>query len=524
MKKIFFSIIILLVAIISMAYLYFSKLNAENAQTDISLYAAVSNSGLVCSFENDKSIIDILKDQEIFKEVIGEEKFSQLQSLKDHLLSIPALSQLISKQTTYISFIPGKNKETDYLLSTQMGTGDNRNQLLKILKANGILLDSADHLSRLTLPDSSIFYLGTKENLILLSNVAQPVKEVLLKTFNKKDDKFVDYIKSGSKLTKNSLAQLYVNFNILPEILKNIIPGKLIGELAVLDQLDGFASLSYNFSKEKVLFSGTTSLNDPHNYYQMFANMQSQKLTINNILPDNTAHYQILAVDSYSGWRKSLEEWFSYRKEEKKVSGLIESINLKYHLNMEELFPKYFKNQLLTFQLSTGEKVGAINLSNGDKLAQLLIDLSDNYTDEIKQLKERDLLYSYFGLPFKSFEKPYYTITDNYMIFANQPATLETFLNSYRNNKLLINGTSYTNSNNQLPDNASITFYIDHKNSADLFSKNIYLPYYKQLRSENGLRKYETFVYQLSGDHGKFQSNILLSKPSILEKESLILQ
>ena len=42
-------------------------------------------------------------------------------------------------------------------------------------------------------------------------------------------------------------------------------------------------------------------------------------------------------------------------------------------------FPQYFNNEMMTFQIKSTETFGAINLSNGDKLRQLLLDVSSEY-------------------------------------------------------------------------------------------------------------------------------------------------
>ena len=512
MKKIFVSIFILLVAIVTMAYLYFSKLNSDHAQTDLSLYAATGSSGFIFSFENDKSILGILKEQDIFEEAIGNENFKALHSLENNLLALPTINQLIEKQTIYLNFIPGKKQHTDYLFSTQTGGNASQQQLYQTLKANVISLDTTANLAKITLKDSTVFYLGIKAQLILLSNAPDPVIKALGSNSEKADHKFIEYIKSNNRQTRNTLAQLYINFNKLPELLKNIIPGKLNGELAILDKQDSYAVLTYSFSNERVLFAGSTMTNDPNSYYHLFTEIPAQKITIDNILPESTATYSIYAIDNYASWRKGLKTWFINRKEDKKITKIQEEISTKYHLNPEELFPKYFSNQFVSAQLSTGEKLGAINLSNGDKLNQLLIDLSDPYDEDIKLFKEPDLLYAYFGTPLQSFKRPYYTIIDNYLVFANNASTLQSFLSNYKNNKLLINSIRYTNTSNQLPNTSNISFYIDLHNSSNLLRKNMATPYYRQLTAKDGLKEYETFVYQLSGDYGKFQTNILLNK------------
>lgn len=523
MKKIAIVIGLLLIAIVTMAYLYFSKLNADHNTTDMGLHAATCSSSLIFSFENEKGITDILKEQSVFKEILGKEKYGQLSAIKKYLLNLPTVNQETENQYVYITFVPGARQEIDFICFSQILSAQNP-QILRAIKAGGTQIASLGNLSKLTMADSTICYLAIRDNLIILSNSQQQVTDFLTKKLPEKADKFADYIRTGDKLNKNSLAQLHINFNTLPLLLKNIVAGKLNGELSVLNNQDAFASLAYNYSRDKVLLTGTTIVNSSNNYYNLFADLKAQKISIQNMLPANTASYTIFAVDSYPSWRKKLSNWMTAEKEDKKNTQLIEDINTKYHLNLDDIFPRYFKNQMVTFQLNSTEKIGAINLSNGDKLTQLLIDLSSDYNEEIKSLNEEGVLYAYFGLPFENFKKPFYSILDNYMIFANNAATLQAFLKRYKNNQLLINTPNYINASNQLSGNSNISFYIDHTNSAGLLQKNIYLPYYNYLQSEEGLKKYDSFTYQLSGDGGKFQTNILINKqPDILQKDSLAL-
>ncbi|MDR6782948.1 hypothetical protein ABIE26_000564 [Pedobacter africanus] len=524
MKKILISIVILFAAIVTMAYLYFSRLNKDQNITDMGLHAAAASSGFIFSFQNDKGVTDILKEQQLFEEILGADKYKLLTTLKKHLFNLPGVSQALDQQKVYISFVAGNKQEIDFLCSTQLGNQENMKQLFASLQRGKIQVQTTKEISRLVLPDSTVFYLGLKQNLAILSHSEQQVQAALTKDTEKKADKFISYIQENNRFTKNSLAQLYIDFNHVPELLKNIIAGKLNGELAVLNRQNAFASLSYNFSRDKVLLTGTTIVNDQNSYYNLFSSLQSKKISIQNILPANTSSYTIFAIDAYAPWREKLNGWFLSQQEDKKISKRISDINAGYHLNLDDLFPKYFKDQFITFQLSTSEKIGAISLTNGDKMMQLLLDLSEDYNEHIKTFKEADLLYVYFGLPFSNFKKPYYTIIDNYMIFANNVGTLESFLNSYTNNHLLISNPAYISASNQLPESSNLIFYIDHHNSATIFQKHIFLPYYNHFLAEKGLKKYESFTCQLSGDKGKFQTNILINKqPDVLQKDSLAL-
>lgn len=523
MKKIVISIVLLLVAIIAMAYLYFSNLNAARNTSDISLHAATSNSAFVFSFQNDKTALDLLKSQELFKDILGQQKYQQLSSIKAQLLGLPLVNQAADQEHIYISFIADQKNAINFLICTQINSNQNGSQILQAIRKKGIQIDSLRGVFKLSLPDSSLCYLGIRENLVLLSNAASPIADLLAKPFDKKNNDFANYIQANSRFAKNSLAQLYINFNKTPLLLNAIVNQKLTGELNVFRQQNAFAALNYSYSNKNILLTGNTDLNTD-NYYQLFANTTPQKVTITNILPENTANYTVYGIDHYQNWRKELKSWFQSKKEAQIHTKKIQDINNKYHLNPDDIFPKYFDNQFITFQLSTAEKIGAINLKNGDKTAQLLLDLSEDYNENIKRFKEPDLLYIYFGQPFIGFKQPYYIILDNYLIFANLPATLQSFLNNYQNNKLLIGKNTYISASNQLPDNSSICFYLDHKNALGLFKSNMRSDYYQYTADEKGLKNYNSLTYQLSGDHGKFQTNILIHKQALtLEKDSLAL-
>lgn len=512
MKKIIVLIAVLFIAIVTMAYLYFTGINFEQKSNDHSLYVAASTSPLIFSFENDASILDILQGQDLLEEVIGEQKFEQIKSLKKNLLDQTSLNKYFSKQNVYISVIPGENKSFDFLYSTQLNAGTSVEQLLQTLKLSNIKVDQ----QKLTieLPDSTVFYLGTNNNLVVFSTVSKLVTDAV-KTKIDKENNFAAFIKTNSRINKNSLAEVYVNFDKLPALLKLTMPGNLTGELSSINKQNGYAALVYNFSKEKVLLTGITQINDQNNYFKLFTGTKPQKITINNILPENTANYTVYTIEAYSPFRDKLKNWFKYQKADKIVETLIKNTNSKYRVDLEQLFPKYFKDQLITFQLSNGEKLGAINLSNGDKLEQLLLDLSTSYNEDIKLLQVNDVLFSFYGEPFKKFKAPFYTILDNYLIFSNSASGLQSYLESYRSGKLLINTKNYGSALNQLPGSANIDFYVDFANSAQIAHKNIYLPFYRHLYSDKGLKSYSSASYQLSSDNGKFLTNFLLTKKLI---------
>jgi hypothetical protein len=521
MKRIYLTLIILLFAMSGMAYLYFSRLNRENTYNEISLYAATANSGLVFCIHNDKSIFEILKGQDLFERLLGEKKFNELLQLKDLAISNPTMNSLIANRDIFISFSGGKNKEIDYLVSTQMNDAQENLLLNDALQSGGIKTTESAGIMKLTLKDSTVFYLGLKKNLVLLSAKKELVTAGLaLKTSEHSDD-FINFIRYNNKVGKNSVGNLFINYNKIPQLIRSIIPGSLYGNTALFNHQNSFAALNYNFSRERLFFSGTTKLNAAGNYLNLYAAAAPQKNTIDNLLPAHTANFRLYAIPAYKAWRKSLNNWFRLRKEDLGIRKTIERTKQTYRLDPEGIFPKYFKDQLITFQFNSAENLGAINLSNGDKVKQLLIDISTDYDEDIKQFKVSDLLYCYFGEPFKKFSKPYYTIIDNHMVFANHPSTLQEFLRFYRKNELLVSSPDYINLYTQLSNISSITFYVSHKNSSDLIRKSVYTPYYQHFMADAGLGKFSSLIYQLNGDQNNFQTNLLINTIAETDNKSI---
>ncbi len=510
MKRIFIIIGILLIAMFGMAYLYFSNLNRETNANDLSLNIITKNSGLIFCFENEKGFYDILSNQDLLENVIGTKKTKQIHSLKNHILAIPEIFNALEKQKIYLGILPGLPGETDFLIAVQSIGNVIPETLISALR-NSAKTTKVSSIHQITFKDSTVVFAGFKDQLILISNVAKTITDALTST-KETNENFNSFIKANSRSNKNTLANLFVDYGQIPLFLKNILNSNLYGELSLFNKLDSYAALSYNFSREQLLFNGIQTINDPNNYYALFNGLPGQKITITNLLPEKTANYTVFSIENYAAWYEKLKEQFVAKKQSTKVSKTIENINQQYRLDLDQVFPKYFKDQFITFQLNTGEKFGAIALSNGDKLNQLLIELSGQYAPDISIFKENDILYSYFGEPFKKFERPFYTVVDNYLVVSNYASSIQVFLSNYSNNTLLVGNLAYQDFMSQLSPNATVAFYVNNKNSNEIFGRNLKTPYYKQYRSKSGFKDYTAFYYQLSGENGKLATNILLHK------------
>ncbi|KLT67292.1 hypothetical protein [Pedobacter sp. BMA] len=509
MKKIIILVTALFLGIAFMAYYYFSKLNNENNAKDLALQSATNNAAMVFSFKNDKSFYEIIGSQHILQQVLGNEKTMYLNTLKESIVRDVTLNSFIQDQPIYISILPDSNKTLNYLLTAQIKPDFKIEKLYSYLKIRRTITEKEKNLYVLKLNDSLNVFLGIHGEVITLSTSINLVKDAAVRLI---ENPFTAYIKANSQISTNALLTLYINFNKAPLLLTNIIAGNINGELSVFNRQNSFASLNYNFSKEKILFNGSTQIDDRNNYFTLFENTPAQATSIQNILPENTANFTLYAFDNYQNWLKKLISLQSKNQENKKVQATIQKIRNEYRIDLNTVFPAYTKNQFILFQLNTTEKLGAIALTNGEKVKQLLLDASADYNEDVKLFKAPDILFSYFGDPFKKFGRPYYTIIDNYLIVANNASTVQVLLNNYKNNRLLIQTPAYLDAMNQITSTSNVFYYISTKNAADLFRANINLPFYRHLRADSGLKSFDTFCYQMSADKNKFITNLLLNK------------
>lgn len=509
MRKIIILVSVLLLGIVLMAYLYFSKLGVENDAKDLALQSATNNAAILFSFQNDKAFYEIMEGQGLLQQAIGQEKTAFLKQLKESFINNKPINNLIQDQEIYISLLPDTNQALNFLITVQAKPevliSNLPQQYQSIIKP----LAKEKNIYTVKVNDSLNVFLGIQHQVLTVSTSLKLIKNAAIRL---NDNPFTAYIKESKRLNKNILAQLYINYNQAPVLLKNIMTGSISGEIGLFNAQNSFATLNYNFSKEKILFNGNTELKLADNYFKLFEQMPVQSTEIQNLLPDHTANYTIYAYDSYASWQPKLIRWQDQKRLTDKRNVLIKEVKSTYHTDLNAIFPLYLKNQFITFQLSTGEKLAAVSLLNGEKMKQLLLDVSEDYSEEIKRFKPSGILFNYLGDPLINFQKPYYTIIDNHLIAANNASTVQSVLNSYRNNKLLIHEPAYLNAINQLSNASNIGFYINLKNSKAIFRSQVLSVFYKHLQADSGLKEFDTFYYQMSADRNKFITNMLLNK------------
>ncbi|WP_040298913.1 hypothetical protein, partial [Arcticibacter svalbardensis] len=134
MKKIIILSSVLLIAIAVIAVKYFSELTGNSNNNTKVLKYIPSDATLIVNFSNDDYFYDIIKDYDLFDELIGEKQSVEISQLRAMLLKQPLIAEEIKGQKIFISFHKMHTDSLDYLFSMGMNESVNQEEAELLLK------------------------------------------------------------------------------------------------------------------------------------------------------------------------------------------------------------------------------------------------------------------------------------------------------------------------------------------------------------------------------------------------------
>ncbi len=510
MKKLILLLTALFLGTICMAYIYFSRINSVNSGIAHALNISTHNASFVFEFTADQNFMELMSEQDILDELIGTTLLNELIGVKNVLLTNKSAKAALENKKILIGAVVD-SIQNEVILLAQLDNQKTANKFIDDLINDGILKNGEKNIYTFQVNDSLQYYAGITDDVFLVAAKKNIIEE-RLKLQSTSSTPFKEYIESRQKVSKPKLISLYVNYNKIDSYLSNILKGKLDGELAFLNKSKAFAELNYNFSKDKLQLYGTTKPDPRNTFISLFSGLKPVSISINNILPANTAAYKIYGISDITKFQEKLDLFFKEQKMDNAVQTVYKNIQDKYYTDIKKVIAENFKNEIMTFQLSTGERLGAIAFKNGDKISQILLELGESQDNEIGIFKEDNIPYALFGDAFKRFNRPYFILKDNYLIFTPNASTLRNYIDNYTNGKLLTQDVAYSKFRNEFPSDASIVYFYNLQSGKELLRRDLKPSVYKQFNQENSWKDYSFFTYQMSGDNGIFITNLLLNK------------
>ena len=522
MKKIIGITIVLVFGVISLAYLYFSNLNVKNRNNDRVLSEIPADAAVIFQYLNDKSLYEIFTDYTVFDTIIGTQNKVELAWLKEILHSKKDLIENTEGQRIFLSFHASKTDSVLFLWSIQL------KQNLSITELQNILSEPADKkisirqqtaAAVLELNNSDLkypFYLYIDKGVLRGSFSIELLKRSIDRRSAKINPAFIKEINNGLNKDANALAQLFINYN-KPGFLKPFFRRKLSDNLELFESFSGYSNLVMNYKSDVMMFNGISRLSSQKDaFIPVFLNQKPVKNTIKLVLPYNTASSIFYGISNYTKYKQDLNLMFEARKELDTLNKQLMTIASETGINPNKDMVKLWAKEISTLHLSTSESLAIIKVSDGSKLQFLLEPMSSFYSPAIRRMNYSNLFYYYFGDPMKRYSKPFFTITDNLLILANSPTSIQRYLNNYNSGRLLYKTEEYTQFDQLVADQSNVSFMLYLNNAEFLLRNTLKNSYSETFKSKNhGFKDLYGISYQLISNNDYFFTNFYTTYKNI---------
>jgi len=514
MKTIIGITVALLIAVVSVAYLYFSKINVKSRSNNRILSEIPSDATVVFQHQNDQSLYDIFKEYTIFDTIAGPLKKEEIHWLTNFIVNNTALNSVISGQKVFLSFHPSKSDSIHFLWSMQLKESLNEDEIRKIISS-----DTSNQIVTSQETGQNIFLIKNKTlNRTFYFAIDEGIsrgsfnKEILFRSLDKNSEKinpeFIKTINEGVRKDENALANLFIKYE-RQGFLQPFFKNDLNGNFEIFQSFSGFSSLTLNYKSDDLIFNGLTNISEKkNNYISLFLSQTPVKNTIKRILPYNTSNSLVYGLSSYKTFHNELRNLLKEKKELDTLNKQMGRITFETGVNPDRDIKKLWGNELSTVQLSTYENLAIIKVTNGTQMQFYLEPLSTTYSETIRKINFESLFYYYWGDPLKKYVKPFYIITDNLLIMSNSPGTLQRYLKDYNSERFLIKTDAFTQFDQLVGDQSNISFILHFNNSASILKNLLKKNYAENFSSDqNGIKDLYAFSYQLTSNKNHFFTN-----------------
>ncbi|MFC0321040.1 MULTISPECIES: hypothetical protein [Olivibacter] len=519
MRKLIIITSILFVAVIAAAILYFTSLQSNSRNQNNALAYIPADAAFLVSFQNDKSFYNIFNDFKIFEAILGKETQHELSYLHKQFLKSPDFSEPTTKQTLYFSFHPTKDR-INWLLTIPFKTKLTPENAASMLQKNleGVGTITADSTSsylysiKIRALDNS-FYVAFRSGVAFFSHQRDLIARA---TDDKATHLSADFLqelaKNGHK-NDNSILNLHLNHSEVFKFVNNLIRTKPGNNIQLLEGLKGMSSLNMNFKSDALMFSGLSSMDHAMakgNYLSIYAKQSAVEGELKRVLPANTAAYAAFALSNYKGFHQELTELLKKRNQLNRINDQLALIKSSKKIDLDTALLNQWGNEFASIELTTRETLGIIKVKDSLIFERNMEKLTTAVTEDIRRFDNSNLLYYSFGDPMLPFQRPYFTLINNYLICANTISTLQQLRKQYEEKQLLINTIPFIEFSRLQANKSNVTFFI-HNENAKLNIKRLLKPAFEKVYNDTAnfnFKDFQAFSFQLSGYNGNFYSNL----------------
>jgi len=486
-----------------------------------------------------------LAQTEIWKTLTKDENWraygEQLAETEETLASFSQVLDLLDDRSIYLSGHLYRKGNYDYLFVFDTeGMGILRTWLRSSENLTKRDFEGVTIYEKLNKETKETLYFTFIDNFLIGSFTHKLVEQSISEHQEASFARSFDFIEVQKQTLGEGVVRLFLNYETLyPYLVSSLGPDYTE---VIKENLPLFHSGFYFDVEESILLlEGYSNYNDSlATYLQLFEKSGTGGMDIAEVLPSHTSIYFSLGFDAFGEFYELLdrqlradaaygEEYRTYTKKTEKF----------LNISLKEDFASWIDDEIAVAQIEPEEGISNIALILKGKSAQIADEKMSFLTRQIKRktpVKFKAVNYRGYEINFMSvkgffklilgklftyFDRPYYTIIDKYVVFANEPKVLSQFIDDYLANNTLGSNIAFRVFTKQLGEDHSALIYLQlpllvNTQGGMLDDETVAL-----LKSKrNVVKDFPQLAFSFSPSKNMYQSRALVSINNIVLSET----
>lgn len=348
-------------------------------------------------------------------------------------------------------------------------------------------------------------------------------------------------------------ANLLINHKFFPDFISSLTKKEFQAPVSSLKNFADWTALDLKIKPNVLMLNGFTLSNDSlSRFLNLFGQQKPQAAEFTEIIPSNTSAFVHFGFSNFGAFYKNYRQFLDNSEKEEKINAIQKECSCdieKYLLSwVENEMAVMFTESVIQNQSADTTEQGTLapglpgnffavfksnKIREAERLLSTLTDSviyngSDSARSEefpIKKLKYPHLLSLLLGNLFSDHRSEYFTIIDDYVVFANDIKPLVDFISRFASGKTLSKKISFNSFSENLSAESNIFVYADISHSLNMFRHLAGTNYHAAMDEHEELfRKFEAVAIQISNENSQlFYNNIFLKyNPSHKQEISTI--
>ncbi|GHN02999.1 hypothetical protein WSM22_44880 [Cytophagales bacterium WSM2-2] len=281
---------------------------------------------------------------------------------------------------------------------------------------------------------------------------------------------------------KTDKLKLYINYNMLPQFMACYSDGKneYVGKLA---QALKTSNMDFTVDESMIRAKGQTLINDSvESYVKTLASSGKGASGFLEVAPQRTAFFMAMGFNSFGEFFKNFEnnlqkdvtEYKSYKENMKQVESYL-NISLQENiinwigdevavLEMQSAGMGLDKETAVLLKANNIEKALS-NMARVEKMVRRKTPVKFKTVEykgySIRYLGVKNLFKVVLGKFFSRYDKPYYTVISNFVVFSTHPQVLESMIDDYEEKRTLSHSEEFRSFRSEFENESAAFIYIN---------------------------------------------------------------